>query len=136
MLEIRITAPELSEAINNLANAISAKANPGITKDLSIPTEPAGQVVAPQAQVQAPNVPPAAPTQPPVQSEAPAQIPTAAPQYTLDMIAKAGTALVDAGRIADVTALLAKYGVEALTALNPSMYGAIAMELRALGAPI
>ena len=52
------------------------------------------------------------------------------------MIARAGTALVDAGKMDALCGLLAKYGVEALTALDPAQYGNFANDLRALGAQI
>lgn len=84
----------------------------------------------------APTMPaPVVPLAQPVEPTAPA-VPTAAPQYTLEMIAKAGTALVDAGKMDDLCNLLAKYNVDALTSLNPAQYGAFATELRALGAQI
>ena len=63
-------------------------------------------------------------------------VPTGAPTYTLEMIARAGTALVDAGKMDALCGLLAKYGVEALTALDPAQYGNFANDLRALGAQI
>ena len=63
-------------------------------------------------------------------------VPTSAPQYTLEMISNAGTALIDAGKMSDLMALLGKYGIEALTALDPAQYGAFATDLRAIGAAI
>ena len=79
-----------------------------------------------------------APVVSPAQSVEPTPpvVPTAAPQYTLEMIAKAGTALVDAGKMDALCGLLAKYNVDALTSLDPAQYGAFATELRALGAQI
>ena len=196
MLEIRITAPELSEAINNLARALSGKSdnkmeiaattaqrflvpsdipkyiaylkenfgfsdadiqtvcgdyaranleeeptpNPITPAQVAAPTEavvnPTVPVSAPQTVPTAPNTQNASyPTNATPAAPAPA-VPTAAPQYTLDMIAKAGTALIDAGKMAELSALLAKYGVEALTTLDPAHYGAFAAELRAMGASI
>ncbi len=161
MLEIKITAPELSEAINNLARAIGlAVTNPvGMTIGV-VPTNTTSaaanestpaQTAAPTETVANPTVPVSAPQTAPVAQNtqnvscptpnaapAPAAqtVPTAAPQYTLDMIAKAGTALIDAGKMAELSALLAKYGVEALTTLDPAHYGAFAAELRAMGASI
>lgn len=155
MLEIKITAPELSEAVNNLARAMTARAEttPNGTTVGAVPTNTTYAVAEPQAQAPV-NVPPVNNSTPPVNQAAPQFVPTAqsptatpvaqapngvpvaAPQYTLEMIAKAGTALVDAGKTAEVSALLARYGVEVLTALDPAMYGSIAMELRALGAQI
>ena len=151
MMEIRITAPELSEALNNLANAIKPTSAIGVTNALAELAEakaetPAVQTtpipVAPVAPVQPTPIPvaPVAPVQPtpiPVAPAAPTTaVPTAAPQYTLEMIAKAGTALIDAGKMGELTALLAKYGVEALTSLNPAQYGVFAADLRAMGASI
>lgn len=162
MLEIRITAPELSEAINNLAKAMTAPAatNPvGMTASAAPTSTSCAAAEAPADVVQetVPVVPVANPTIPataqptvPTAQSAPSAsyptpetpvapaptIPTAAPQYTLEMLAKAGTALVDAGRIDELQALLAKFGVDALTSLTPAMYGACATELRALGAQI
>jgi len=88
------------------------------------------------------NAVPVVPTAPapqapvaPAQPAAPA-VPTAAPQYTLEMIATAGSALIDAGKLDQLMALLGKYGVDSLTNLAPKNYGAIAQELRALGARI
>lgn len=63
-------------------------------------------------------------------------VPTSAPQYTLDMIATAGSALIDAGKMDQLMGLLGKFGVASLTELAPENYGAIANELRALGAAI
>lgn len=161
MLEIRITAPELSEAINNLAKAMTGLAvtNPvGMTIGV-VPTNTTSaaanestpaQAAAPTETVANPTVPVSAPQTAPVAQNtqnvscptnatpaAPAPaVPTAAPQYTLEMIAKAGTALIDAGKMAELSALLAKYGVEALTTLDPAHYGTFAAELRAMGAAI
>ena len=63
-------------------------------------------------------------------------VPTSAPQYTLDMIATAGSALIDAGKMDQLMGLLGKFGVASLTELAPESYGAVANELRALGAAI
>lgn len=165
-MKITITALELSEAINNLAAALNDKAphfvctqnggnsnqieNVGtITMDMggkaqpATPATPINPIPAPTAPVQAAGVPlsataarTAAPVVPTVPVAAPAPVPTAAPQYTLEMIAKAGTALVDAGKMDELTGLLTKYGVAALTELDTAHYGAFAAELRGLGAQI
>lgn len=163
MLEIRITAPELSEAINNLAKAMTGRAttNPVGTPIGAVPTNTTsvpvnGQTeqqqasVAPAEAVVNPTVPVSAPQTAPVVSNtqnanyptpdannAPVQtVPTAPPQYTCDMIAKAGATLVEAGKMNELLALLARFGVEAVTSLDPAQYGAFATELRALGASI
>lgn len=139
MLEIRISAPELAEAINNLARAIgSVPATPVV--ETQTPAVEASTPVAPAPVAPAPVVPTPAPVAPTPVAVTPVAVtpavPTAAPQYTLEMIANAGTSLLDAGKIAELTALLAKYGIEALTSLDPAQYGAMAMDLRALGAQI
>lgn len=87
----------------------------------------------------APTVPVAglAPAAAPAANVAPAPaVPTSAPQYTLDMIATAGSALIDAGKMDQLMGLLGKFGVASLTELAPESYGAVANELRALGAAI
>lgn len=83
----------------------------------------------------APAAVPTAPSAAPVTPAAPA-VPVTAPTYTLDQIAKAGASLVDAGKMEQLLGLLTKYGVQAVTQLNPDQYGAFATELRALGAQI
>lgn len=160
-MKIKIDVPELVAAVEKLAAAIDKSA-----LNITVPNEgtlnfnmPAGNApVAPTAPA-APAVPTtpvapapaAAPTTPPVAS-APAAVPTAnpaaptapaapsvpvtAPTYTLDQIAKAGASLVDAGKMEQLLGLLTKYGVQAVTQLNPDQYGAFATELRALGAQI
>lgn len=156
-MKIKIDVPELVAAVEKLAAAIDKNA-----LNITVPNEgtlnfnmPAGNApVAPTAPATpaVPTTPVApAPTTPPVAS-APAAVPTAnpaaptapaapsvpvtAPTYTLDQIAKAGASLVDAGKMEQLLGLLTKYGVQAVTQLNPDQYGAFATELRALGAQI
>lgn len=142
-VKITITAPELANAINNLAAALAGKTsldNP----DKSVQTEQnvmQYNSVAPVAPVSAPAqvtnvVTPPAPSPAPAAQTPANTVPTGAPQYTMDMLAVAGTALIDAGRMGELCGLLAKYGVESVTALNPAQYGAFATDLRALGAQI
>ena len=59
-----------------------------------------------------------------------------APAYTLDQISRAGVSLVDAGKMQQLLELLGRYGVQAITQLQPEQYGAFATELRGLGAQI
>lgn len=158
MLEMKITiaAPDLAAAINNLAAALDGK-NPHtvcnqygtdnkhidnvgtINMGMSGKAQPATPA-APVNPMQATGAPLSAT---PAQTVAPvanvpvaSAVPTGAPTYTLDMIARAGAALVDAGKMDALCGLLAKYGVEALTALDPAQYGNFANDLRALGAQI
>ena len=150
-MKITITAADLAAAINNLAAAINtAETKPETLAATSNPTQQAAVQVDPMTTPAViPNVTPAiiAPTASPAKtvplSTTPAQpvsntapIPTAAPQYTLDMIATAGSALIDAGKMDQLMQLLDKFGVASLTDLAPESYGAVANELRALGAAI
>lgn len=98
-----------------------------------VPTQPTPALVATTTPAPAPAAPAqtAAPTNP-----APAVPVTTAPTYTLDQIAKAGASLVDAGKMEQLLALLAKYGVQAVTQLQPDQYGVFATELRTLGAQL
>lgn len=132
-MNITITAAGLEAAINNLATAIvgNAAANKAettaMTTDQTTPTAPSIPVV------------PTMPAPPAVQPSVPVNptpIPTSAPQYTFDMISTAGSALIDAGKMDQLVMLLGKFGVQSLTDLNPESYGAVANELRALGAKI
>ena len=83
------------------------------------------------------NAPTAGPTSAvPGNTPAPTVPVTTAPTYTLDQIAKAGASLVDAGKMEQLLALLAKYGVQAVTQLQPDQYGVFATELRTLGAQL
>ena len=145
MLEVKITiaAPDLAAAINNLAVALAN----GNTVPAEKPAKAEKQTEAKDAAQQAPVNPMQATGAPlsatPAQTVAPvanapvaSAVPTGAPTYTLDMIARAGASLVDAGKMDALCGLLAKYGVEALTALDPAQYGNFANDLRALGAQI
>lgn len=165
MLELKITiaAPDLAAAINNLAAALDGK-NPhtvcnqygtdnkhidnvgtinmgmGGKAQPATPAAPVNPTPAPTVPTQATGAPLSAT---PAQTVAPvanvpvaSAVPTGAPTYTLDMIARAGAALVDAGKMDALCGLLAKYGVDALTALDPAQYGNFANDLRALGAQV
>ena len=117
-VEVLIKAPELVEAINNLAMALCKKmpentseSNPSVLKT----------PVAPVSNIQT----------------TPASVPVApAPQYTIEQIMKAGASLMDAGKIAELRNLIKSFNVEAVTNLKPEQYGAFATELRKLGAMI
>ena len=125
-MTIKVEAPDLVAALMRLAAAVNPDPN------ILTPDEPRPQMPAPAPA--APIAPPAAPPAP--APAAPAVPVTAASTYTLDQIAKAGASLVDAGRMEPLLALLSRYGVQAVTQLAPEHYGAIATELRALGAQI
>lgn len=164
MMEMKITveAPDLAASILKLAKAIASGPDP----DILTPDEPLPVASYPTAPAPAPAPAPAAPVSPapvnPTQTPAPSPSPmpvtsaptagptsaapgstpapavpvTSAPAYTLDQISRAGASLVDAGKMEQLLALLGRYGVQAVTQLQPEQYGAFATELRALGAQI
>lgn len=152
MLEMKIKIEAdaaVLKAIDKLTTALEKNAvNISVSQDTPAPVAPVAAPVTP-APVPPVTMPPATvvPTQPTPAPVAPAQtvaptnpapaVPvTTAPTYTLDQIAKAGASLVDAGKMEQLLALLAKYGVQAVTQLQPDQYGVFATELRTLGAQL
>lgn len=124
MLEMKVTiAPttELVTVLDKLAAAISggSKGRETVVEAPKAPAAPA------PVQTVTPSVNPVTST-----------VPTSAPQYTVEMLANAGTTLVDAGKMPELLQLLADFGVNAITDLKPETYGAVAGKLRALGAQI
>jgi len=149
-INVKIEAPEIATAIHALAAAIAGKqetyipASPVASPAASIPGSAAHAGVntppstVPTAQLAAPtNTAPAAPTN--TAPAAPANtVPTTVPTYTLEQLSVAATQLMDAPghSMEELTALLAQFGVQALTQLPPEQYGAFATLLRAKGARI
>lgn len=154
MLEMKIKIEAdvaVLKAIDKLTTALEKNAvNISVSQDTPAPVAP----VATPAPVPPATVVPTQPTPAPVATPTPAPAPaapaqtvaptnpaptvpvTTAPTYTLDQIAKAGASLVDAGKMEQLLALLAKYGVQAVTQLQPDQYGVFATELRTLGAQL
>lgn len=164
MIEIKVTVeiPGMTEAINNLAQAIAEKKPvaveavkqeaPAVQASAPVvPVVPVAPVVAPVA--------PVAPVQPPVQTapapapvapaaasvtptvtaaSAPAQqqAPTAAKRITLDDLSLAGAKLVDAGKMDALINALQNFGVAAITLLREDQYASFADCLRSMGANI
>lgn len=148
MNEIKITVsiPGLPEAINNLADALRGNGIP-------VPTGSAPKADIPQTPVN-PTTPAVVPEQTPVVNTqpvnnntapvntapsaptAPAPSETAAVNYTIEQLSVAGAALCEQGKMAQLIALLGKYGVQAVTQLKPTpdVLNAFAAELKALGA--
>ncbi|MEK5052069.1 hypothetical protein MHH96_01250 [Niallia sp. FSL K6-0212] len=90
---------------------------------------------------QAPPVQQAQPVQqPPVQQQQPAVtpggVPTTAPAYSMEDLARASTQLMDAGKQQDLLNLLAQFGAQSLMQVPQEQYGAFATKLRELGAKI
>lgn len=140
MNEIKITLsiPGLPEAINNLADALRGNG-------VSVPTGSAPKAVEATQPVAVANadVPqtPVKPT-PAAQQNTAAVTPTAPTataatvNYTIDQLSVAGAALCEQGKMAQLIALLGKYGVQAVTQLKPTpdVLNPFASELKALGA--
>ena len=139
MLEMKLTieAPELANALNNLAAALGARPFPTAQQ------APAAASTQPQPVV--PQQPPAAPVQQPMPAPATtaqpntpvAGVPLAQPpKYTVDQIMAAGAQLMDAGKVNDLMNLLHSFGVQAVMDLKPEQLGAFATALRDMGAKI
>ncbi len=163
-IKINVSAPEMVEAINNLAAALTIGKEATSTKtsrgksnqptQAAAPTTvtppdptpnpaPAPQPVQQQPQaapVQYPQTPPQVPVQQaPVNTSQPPvtpPAPTVAPTYTLEQLSLAATQLVDGGKINEVRALVESYGVPALTALPKEKYPEFAFRLREMGAKL
>lgn len=130
-ITVTVNAPEIVGAITKLALAIEG----AILNKNSEATIPAGATTTVQSTEQIVPSHPAAPVVP--QKKAPAPQPPAQQKaLTLNDIATAGAGLVDQGKMQQVIELLGKYGVQAITQLQPTQFDAFAGELRALGAAI
>jgi len=137
-LAAAITPPDINTLTPDEPRGIPAAA-PVAPVAAPAPAAPVNPTPAPVAPVAAPVAPTApVPTEQPAApvAQAPAAVPVTAPTYTLDQIARAGASLVDAGKMEQLLALLARYGVAAVTQLQPDQFGVFATELRALGAQI
>ena len=163
MFEVKVTVaiPGLPEAINALASAVSKTPAPALAAPAApMVTAPAGHEPVVQAPAEPVPVSPApvpapatvvsAPAPVPVQAPVPVRAATPAPvpaptapniapdsagaQLTVEDIGRAGATLVDMGKMPQLLALLARYGVQAVTQLQPAQLAPFADELRALGA--
>jgi|GEM_PF-4490141 hypothetical protein len=109
---------ELKDFATNVLGLVQAAA------PISAPTVPAAPVAP------APTVP-AAPAAP----AAPVAAPTAAKTYTRDDIVNASIPLLDT-HLADLQALMNKYGIATIQDLQENSFAAFAADLRALGGAI
>lgn len=154
-ITIKIDAPELAQAIQSLASALSSRNGiyenvvalaTGNNKETAVTQEPVQhQAPVQQAPVQQP-VPTQAPVQQvqqqaqvqqaPMQQQQPQGVPTSAPTYDMNQLAVAATQLMDAGKQQDLLNLLASFGAQSLMNLPKEQYGAFATKLRELGAKI
>lgn len=119
------SAPHASAggSVSNIQTGASAAPMAGQT-----PVYHSNQFAPAQSPTQMPQ-----PSQPIPQSGVPLAQP---PQYTVEQVMKAGGALMDAGRVDDLSNLLRSFGVAAVSDLKPEQLGAFATALRGLGAKI
>ena len=155
MMEIQVTVllPGMPEAINRLADAISGASVPAQTgakliENKPVPNDPApvsnNTATVPNDPAPVPNNVTAFPTQTVAPTPSAAATPVAAPvtpiappsarEYKLDELAKAAAVLMDNGKMAELAALVQKYGVPSLMQLDKSHFTAFAEDLKALGA--
>lgn len=163
-VKVTVEIPGLPEAINFLASAISAGATvtaPVKPAEVNQPVDFASAHPYPGTGAQAPSAnpspapaapapvptPAAAPAAPVMATAAPAPAvspsnpvaPVAAPApapaaITVEDLGRAGAGLIDAGKMPQLMGLLGKYGVQAITQLQPGQIGPFAAEMQALGA--
>lgn len=112
---LKVSVPVQSESV--LSQAVAA---------------PAQSIVKQQPAVAPASTPSPSPSQAPVQTA----VPTTAQSYSADDLARAAMTLMDAGRMNDLQALLAQFGVNSLPELPESQRGAFATALRGMGAKI
>lgn len=146
-LKVIISAPELTAALLALAGASAGNRGMPAAAPASAPAAvvPAPAAVAPAtpapAQTTAASQPAAAsiaaPAPVPVPQPLAAPVPlAAAPAYTIEQLAHAGADLYmrDPAKGQQAQALLAQFGVQAVTQLPKERYGEFATALRGLGA--
>lgn len=134
--DIREAAEQLMAEAAKKGNRAVPAAHAAAPNLVVAPPVPAA-VPAPPAAAVIPFVP--APVIPaPVIPAAPIpQVPTApAPSFTIEQVATAGAELVQAQKTPQLMALLAQFGVQAVTELKPDQMGAFATALRGMGARI
>lgn len=139
MLEMKLTieAPELANALNNLAAALGARPFPTAQQAPAAPVQQPQPVVPQQAPTAAPVAPMPAPATTAQPNTPVAGVPLAQPpKYTVDQIMAAGAQLMDAGKVNDLMNLLHSFGVQAVMDLKPEQLGAFATALRDMGAKI
>lgn len=159
-INISLTGQDLAAAgkdgVNALVNACATFAGASLGTEIELPDVPHtaktgnGIVVPekvyadepipamPEQTAPAPIAPPPAPVAPATPTPAsvpPAAVPTAAaPTYTVEELQLACAPLTDANRMGELQAVCAKYGAASLLDIPKEQYGALAADLRALGA--
>ena len=122
---------QLSEAIALLASAV------GVNVGAINTAKEASKIVSAPAQISEPQMVEIPEKQQVAQQVFENQsVPVTENTYTIEQLAVAATALVDAGKREALVSLLNNYGVNALTTLPKEKYGAFATSLREMGAKI
>lgn len=121
------------DAAPTVSHALQAAPAPTTETPATVQASSTPAPVAPVAPAPAaPSTPDPATPEPPV-----ATVPTApAKEYSLDELLTATAPLMDAGKIADLQALMQKYGVASMMEIPKEKYGELATDLRALGAKL
>ena len=137
----RIEAPELAAALNNLADALKSRpvAFP-IAKTASPEPVQTATPTTPECPTVAATTPDTSAANGPVASvpNTPVNVPTISTEkvYTFEDITKAGSQLLEQGKMQQLMDLLKGYGVQAVTQLKPEQYADVAAGLQRLGANI
>lgn len=136
-MKITVTFDSLEEF--DAFRGVSSAKEPPVKSPEDIPV--AAPVSSASEQVIAPETPAVSPTAPTPEAVPVAPTPEAVPvapaqSYSLDDLAKAGIALMDQGKQADLLTLLQQFGVTALPQIPKEQYGAVATAMRGLGAQI
>ena len=125
---------EIPNAPRNTQSSEVVSASEKVCVGEQIPAKPertAVPSVAPATTVSAVPVAPATPAPTPP----PAPVPRAdAPTYTIEELQLACAPLMDANRMGEIQSTIAKYGATSLLDIPKEQYGALAADLRALGA--
>lgn len=160
-ISINLTGADLAVAgkgaLENLVDACAAFVGASLGTEIDLPDAPrktqSSEAVSapekvyvdepipakPEQTAPAPTAPPAAPettvSAAPIAPATPAPIPTAgAPTYTVEELQLACAPLMDANRMGEIQSAIAKFGATSLLDVPKEQYGALAADLRALGA--
>ena len=130
---------EMPDAPRKTQSSEAVSAPEKVYVDEPIPAKPEQATPAPTAPPAAPettvSAAPVAPATPAPASVPPAAVPTAdAPTYTIEELQLACAPLMDANRMGEIQSVIAKYGATSLLDIPKEQYGALAADLRALGA--
>lgn len=145
MYEIKVTVevPGLPEALTALASALSkgqpAAFFPQDATSTANADKPAEAAQKAQENPTAPAVTHSTSANAEAVSAAqtgPATASSPSKAYSLDDLSRAGATLIDQGKMPQLLELLKKYGVQAVTQLDPGTYPAFVEEMKALGAKL